>query len=169
MLLKIPLTKKRRIINKNVLNNESTDQLAVHVLVYKWHILLFVLKYCRIIKTLSQLRRHMRRCRRRRKQSYYLNFITKQVNKIKLCSWLICRFVVLYMFDNSSSFFSKTVFLATICWISEKEEIYNSDRDRFSDCSLYDQRIWLKLVAFKWDSLVVSGRPPPLCIRDKSL
>ena len=42
---------------------------------------------------------------------------------------------------------------------SEKEEIYNSDRDRFSDRSLYDQLILVRFVAFKWDILVHSERP----------
>ena len=41
----------------------------------------------------------------------------------------------------------------------KNEEKYNSDRDCFSDRSLYDQRILLKLVTFKWNSLVVLGRP----------
>ena len=48
-------------------------------------------------------------------------------------------------------------------------EIYNSDRDRFNNRSLYnDHRIYKKFVEFKWDILVVSGRPPlPIIIRDK--
>ena len=51
-------------------------------------------------------------------------------------------------------------FSILICQISKIAEIYNSNRDRFNDRSLYDQRILITLVALKWDNLVVSGRPP---------
>ena len=49
------LTKKRRIINKNLLNIKFTDYVAVHFLFYKKkHILLIVLNDCKIIKKTHQ-------------------------------------------------------------------------------------------------------------------
>ena len=53
---------------------------------------------------------------------------------------LIFIFVVLYIFISNPLFLFKRFFSNNLLK-RKNDEIYNSDRDRFSDPSLYDQRI----------------------------
>ena len=57
-------------------------------------------------------------------------------------SLLICRFVVLYTLFLIIRRFYVNVFLATICWISKKEEIYNSDKSLW--VKVKESYIWLR-------------------------